>query len=271
VGVLSSEQGQHVAFSDGLLVLGDRVEVLARVDELLTQVEAIDTPAWVLQLHLVALEESALRELGFDARPSLEVAATFAAASAATGTGAGLLSLKGGLDAVLQTAADNGAASLVAEPQFLMADGAAGQFSRSERVPVPRKSVSDQGTVQTVGFDVFEAGLVVNVSLREVRKDAARIKLDLTISDIVGFVEGAPRTRADVYNTEVPIESGGVYLLGSLVRQGDQEQKRGSFRLQASQQRNDSVLQVWARAYRVGAPAQVVLGQGVPEDVHAVE
>jgi type II secretory pathway component GspD/PulD (secretin) len=258
VQVLQSEQGAVASFSDGLLVIGDRVEVLTRIDELLTQVEQADSATWVLQLYLVSLEKSALRDLGFDARPSLEVASTFAAASASSPTPAGLLALNGGLNSVLRAAANNSDATLIAEPLFYLSDGADSEFSRGENVPVARKAVTGQGVIETTSYQNIKTGLVCKVALRELRADAARLTLDVSLSDIVGFVEQAPRTREDRYTTQAEIQSGGVYLLGSLVRQSDQNANGGGLRSALKQERNDTVMQVWGRAYRVGAAASSV-------------
>jgi hypothetical protein len=264
VGVVSSDKGEVVAFTDGLVVIADRVEVLARVDELLSQVEAAESPTWVLQLYLVSLQDAALRELGFDAKPTIDVAATFASASAGAPTAASALALKGGLDAVLKTAAEDSRGGLVAQPLFLLGDGAQSTFTRGERVPVPKTTVSDQGTVTTTGYEQVQTGLVCKVSLRELTTVAAKLTLEATISDIVGFVGSAPRTREDGYQTVVPIESGGVYLVGSLVRQADGDRTLGGFRAQWSQERSDTVLQIWARAYRVGGVALQQESSDVP-------
>lgn len=262
VRVLTSDQGATATFSDGLCVIGDRVDVLSRIDELLNQVEQADSATWVVQLYLVSLEAAAIRDLGFDVRPTVEVAATFAAASGGA-AGAPAAALTGGLNAVLAAAASNSNAHLVAEPLFLLVDGGDSEFVRGERVPVPRRVVSDQGTVTTEGFEMIQTGLTCRVSLRELRADAAKMTLDLSMSDITRFVESAPVTREDAYRTQAEIRSGGVYLLGSLVRQADSDKQLGGLLTQYGQQRTDTVMQVWGRAYRVGSPAELVSSERI--------
>lgn len=254
VGVLASDQGAVVAFSDGLCVIGDRVEVLARLDDVLTQVEQAETATWVVQLHLVSLADAARRDLGFDARPSLDVAATFAKASSGVVAPESALALRAGLDAVLRVAADDNQASLVAEPLYFLGDGTESEFARGQRVPIPRRVTSPEGTTRTEGFEFVQTGLTCVVSIRELRPDTARLKMALELSEVVRMVEDAPVTREDRYKTEAEIQSGGVYLLGELVRQGDANRTIGGMKLQWGQERDDSVLQVWARAYRVGGP-----------------
>lgn len=257
VRVLQSDKGSLAAFDDGLLVIGDRVEVLARIDDLLSQVEAADSATWVLQLYLVSLEDAALRDLGFDARPSLDVAATFASASMGVTPGAAsALALSGGLNSVLTAASTNSNAHLVAEPLFLLLDGSKSEFSRGDVVPVPQRAISEQGTVTTTGFTNMKTGLVCAVELREMRAATARLTVDVSMSDIVRFVEFAPVTREDRFTTSAEVQSGGVYLLGSLVRQADQSQILGALQIRNTQNRTDTVMQVWARAYRVGGSVQ---------------
>lgn len=262
LSVLRSDNGDAVAFPDGLVVVADRVEVLARVDDLLSQVEAADSATWVLQLHLVSLEDAALRDLGFDAVPALEVSATFAAASSTGITAAplGLGSLRGGLDSILRSAHEDRRVQVVAQPMFLLGDGETSEHVRGQRVPIPKRAVSDQGTVTTQGFEYVQTGLVCKVSLREVRAESARLSLDVSMSDVVRLVENAPITREDRYTTTAEVQSGGVYLVGSLVRQSDNDKTLGGFQRRYAQDRSDTVLQVWAQAFRVGQPLMVENG-----------
>ena len=81
VSVLLSQNGSVRAHEDGLVIVGDRVEVLARVVELLDRIERADTSSWVVQLHLVQLSDRALADWGLDVEPAADIGLAFASAS----------------------------------------------------------------------------------------------------------------------------------------------------------------------------------------------
>jgi hypothetical protein len=255
VEVLLSEHGKTVAFSDGVLVVGDRVEVLQRVEELLTRIEGVEAACWVVQLYLVSVTESDARTLGLDVQPALEVAATFAATSAASSAAAvtSNAAAAGALQALLKATREGRGASVVAQPLFVIVDGGKGSFSRGQRVPIAQKSVSNQGTVQTSGYSYVNAGLSCDVELREQGHGVVGALVNVERSAIVSYVEAAPVTSAETFKGEAVLHSGGVYLLGCLDRVEQETAFAGWLSLGGSKRDETGTLQVWCRVYRIGA------------------
>ena len=249
VATLLSDAGRVQTFPDGLVVVGDRVAVLQRVHELLDSIERAETGTWVVQLYVVSNSQTASAAAGLDTQPAIDLAAAFSAASAGgVATAEAIIGLQGAIEAVRRV----DASSLLAEPLFLLVDGGSSRIERGERIPIARRSVSDQGTVQTVDFDFVQAGLVVEVGLRESGIDAALLDLDFSLSDVSGFVgDEAPIVNRQSYSSRTVVHSGGVYLLGSLDRQASTE---GLRRWLVIGDRSEAVatrLQIWARVYRV--------------------
>jgi Flp pilus assembly secretin CpaC len=261
VKVLQSDQGATVAFSDGLLVVGDRVDVLRRITQLLDDVEATDNATWVVQLYLVSFEEARLADFGFDVSPAIDVAVSFASGSTALQSAATAANLHAGIGAVLRAAASHEGVEVVAQPLFVLGDGETAAFSRGEKIPIPRRSVSDQGTVTTTGFETVQTGLQVSATVRELRESATRLSVDVSMSDVARTVEAdgvsAPVIKADTYKTQSEVISGGVYLLGSVERAGVTRSAAWPLRLGQKHQASNQVLQIWARAYRIAGPAQI--------------
>lgn len=259
VDALRSDLGQSVAFPDGLVVVSDRVEVLVRISELMDQIEAAESPCWVVQLHLIALSGDELQELGIEATPALEISAAFAQGSAAGlfQSMAAKSSLNAGLSALLKVARTSDRVSVVAEPFVLLVDGEHHETSRGNRIPIPKRTTSPQGTVTTTGFEYVQTGLTIVADLREQSAQAAKLKLSIEQSEVSGYVEGAPITVNEKFGTTAVLASGGVYLLGSMNR--IEEQKSGNVGLSFAQRGRDQqrVLQVWARIQRVHGPALV--------------
>jgi type II secretory pathway component GspD/PulD (secretin) len=253
IAVLLSEHGKTQVQADGLVIVGDRVEVLQRVDDLLTRIDAAESVCWVVQLYLISMSDGDILDLGLDVTPALEVAATMASAS----NGLDLVpktSLKGGLNVVLRAARERSSVSLVGEPLFLLADGARGRVGSGQRVPVVQRAVSNQGTVTTTGYQFIDTGLQINVLLRELSAGAARLELKAESSSVLEYRETLPILQKDDFEGTAVISSGGVYLVGSLERTAHDKRQTSPFRIAAKDSEQGQVLQIWARAYRVGGP-----------------
>ena len=88
---------------DGIVIVGDTVEVLAKVNELLDGIESAPLDGWVVQFHIISIGDTASRELGLDVVPALELSASLAAASA--GSVADTLNASAALTGVLRASA----------------------------------------------------------------------------------------------------------------------------------------------------------------------
>jgi hypothetical protein len=136
----------------------------------------------------------------------------------------------------------------------LLPDDAEATFSRGRVVPVPRKAVSDQGTLSTTGFQQIQTGLEVKIGVREFGGDTARAKLEVSDSTILEMVEGAPVVEREALASDLVIRSGGVYLVGSL-RRSEHRRRRGlSDVLGLHDESSERTAQVWLRVFRIAGP-----------------
>jgi hypothetical protein len=113
--------------------------------------------------------------------------------------------------------------------------------------------VSPEGTVTTAGFDFVQTGVNVELALRETEARGARVDVTLSMSDVKRFVESAPVTGEERFQTSAVVKAGGVYLLGTLVK--DRVQGRRVLGWQAGDYATyqAQVVQVWIQAYRIGS------------------
>ena len=260
VQVLLSEFGRVRAYADGLVVVGDRVEVLQRVQELIDGIENAPAVSWVVQMHVVTITDSDLKELGLEVEPAAELAYTFSAASGGSVVGGvsdeTAAKLKAGLSGVLKVAREKGRSNVLAEPVFVLLDGGQAKYSKGQRVPIPKRVVSDQGTITTAGYDEVQTGFEMSINLREISADDARVTVEVKQSDISGFVEQAPILAAENVNADLLMRAGGVYLVGSVSRKSDAKKTGLGWLLGGRREEKAEVLQVWARAYRIGGLAK---------------
>ena len=133
---------------------------------------------------------------------------------------------------------------------------------------MPRRSTSDQGTTSTEGFEMVDTGTILAIKLREVSSEAARVDLSYEDSQIVGFVESAPRTARDSLTAAVVLRQQEPYLVGVIkLREARIDAARGLSWLDSSRETGRQV-QVWARCYRVSAGLSEAVGGDLEEEAH---
>ncbi|MEM8709467.1 MAG: hypothetical protein AAGG01_00830 [Planctomycetota bacterium] len=255
VETLLSQNGRMQAYDDGLVVVGDRVEVLHRVAELLDRVESAGADSWVVQVHMIATRESDLSEFGLDAVPALDVAATYATASNAADAGFNA-SLSSSLTAMLRAERTIESVELVTAPLFVMVDGGRATLADGDELRIPQFSISDFGTQTVTGFEIVQTGLDMSIGLRDLGDARARVEFRTSLSAVVGFVEDTlPTINTQRYETNAVIRSGGVYLLGALERRSRLDGVDGPFRSVERSEADDRTVMIWLRAYRIDGAA----------------
>lgn len=260
VGTHLSPDGQIACYPDGLLVVCDRVQVLERVDDMLDRVEAAVTPSWCVQLHIVAIGQSDIFKLGLENIPSLKLAAAFA-------NGSTTVNARGGLEMALRVAADQSTSVVVGQPCFLMADGVEAEFSRTRRYPVEKSDIAYDHNVSSKSFEYMDVGLIVRVGLRERSQRSAFLTLDVELSDSDGERFGVPVRVSEKYSTQAVIESGGVYLVGSLERTEDRRSPATMLWWGYGREGARQTLFIWATARAVRGPYIGNSGRGAEDGV----
>lgn len=247
ISALISEVGKVASSPDGLTVVGDRVQVLRNINSMIDQIEAARANTWVAQLYMITGSTIASRELGFDTTATLDVAAILANSKSN-------VEALGAFNAVLRAARSNSGHSVLAEPMLLLTDGGSGSIRDGERIPIPRKVVSDNGTVTTVGYEYVNTGVNVTVNIREMSSRSASCGVKIVMDQVTSYVEGTvPVTSGQTFETQAVVDSGGTYLLGSLTRKSSLREKGGAFINTYKSNKDDGgIVEVWLRCYRIG-------------------
>src|SRR5690606_34215923 len=121
-------------YPDGMVVVGDRVEVLERVHELLDQIEATKGVTWVVQVLVISMGKTTERRLGLDRAPTFNLSAAFASASG--GVGGSTMSAAAALNALVEASFYDADVSVDADPVLLCTDGSEVTFVRGRTVPI---------------------------------------------------------------------------------------------------------------------------------------
>jgi type II secretory pathway component GspD/PulD (secretin) len=264
-----SDGGKSIVENDGLVIVSDRVEVLEQMAQALTAIEREESAVWIVQLHLIGWSRRAAEEFGVDVTPAAALAASLAFDSVGGAGWTGGLTASASLDNVLRLANDREDVSVVAAPMLVLLDGEEASFIQGDRVPVPRRSVSDQGTVTTAGFEYVQTGTQIKLKLRERSASSAKIELDVGMSDVRRMVEEAPVTGEETLKSSVVVEACGVYLVGSLSKERRVAEQKIGWQSGDYETLEMQVVQVWLEAFRVAGPLSKAPGVDDLAGVHA--
>lgn len=246
ISAFLSEHGKVTVQKDGVVIVSDTEAVLQRVSAMLESVEAASGDAWICQFYLVALRDGLKASGGADVLTSGQVAYKLNKGEKFEPTWD---NIGQELNFNFDSSAD--IVHLFASPMFILRDGTTGEWSDGQRVPVPKKSVSDYGTVTTTGFEYVDTGIQLKSKIRECRAGAI-LTVDYSDSTITGYVEYSPILRKSSLKTESPVGSGRIYLIGELQRY--EESKGITSVLDLTDGKSRSTLQLFCRLYKISAP-----------------
>jgi len=277
---LISDLGKVFASADGLIVVGDKVRVLQRINSMLDDVERQPANTWIVQMYLIAISNKGERDIGVDTALDAELTADFKKNRKRTHENNNSVSTENGassitdLDissafaksgskvvadaqfrAILKAARTSTDFTVMAEPMMLVVDGGEAKISDGEKIPIPQKAVSDSGTITTIGYEYIDTGIVVNAGIREMTQSTASCNLSVEITQINGYVEGSPITTGQAFSTNTVLESGGTYLVGSMSKKATTKKKSGAFfTTYYGKNFQDGTIMIWLRCYRIHGP-----------------
>lgn len=238
-----SQTGKANVMLNGVVVATDHESVLRRISEMFDYLDTVDPGSWIVQLYFVALRKDAMIEAGFDMKSSGSLSYDIQESKISVDD------LK--LDGLFSFGADSNFTDVFAAPMLVIRDGSTGLWKDGERVPIPKKTVSDQGTVSTTGFEYVDVGFNLTATVKEGRKGGF-LKLEIKQSQIKNYVEYSPVTSETSFKIEVDLLPEKIYLLGELntFKQADQQQGTALF----SRDSGKTSMQIWCKLYRVGSP-----------------
>ena len=243
IETLMSSQGKGKILSGRVVLVSDKDFVIRRMIESFDSLDKLNSATWVVQLYFLVLRKDALAEGGL----SMSTSGTISYNIAESSIDVKDFKIEGLFSGLLESSY----ADLFASPMLVLRDGVNGTWSDGQRVPIPKRSVSDYGTVTTTGFDYINTGLEVNVNCKE-SKLGASLQLNISLSDIQSYVEGNPLTSQTKVNVDTEVIPNKIYLLSELQRYSllDREEKSALF----SRNKGKSIIQVWGRVYKINSP-----------------
>lgn len=210
-----------------LVVTGDR-PALAKAAELAAELET-GTDGWVVEVRVVEVSAAISQSLGLDVEVGGAVGVGIdagvghrkAAAWPVFGARAALSA-----EAILRAAWESREARVVRGGRVFVLEGSEGRLQQGDVVPVPRRTVSDQGTVTVTGFDRLATGFGLTVRAERV-PGGVRLDLDVRLGGVIGYVEGSPITSETTIASVVAVSDGGFVILSGFESVSEQRRRKG--------------------------------------------
>ena len=244
VQALLSQQGKCNVTSDSVVVVADHETVLRRVAEMVEYLDSVETGSWIVQLYFVSLRKDALIEAGLNTTSSGRISYNLSNSTI------NLDDFK--LDGLFSFSMGSSYADVFASPMLLVLDGTSAKWQDGQRIPIPRKTVSDYGTVTTTGYDYVDTGFIVDLTVKQGRKGAANVNITVSLSDVKGYIEEAPITATSEYRFNAELKPLKMYLVGELSSFKALDTQKEVLMLGRDQ--GKTAVQLWAQVYRVGDP-----------------
>lgn len=243
---LVSSKGKADVLPGGVCVIVDSDFVIRRISDSLDSLDSVNLSSWIVQIYFLVLRKDALAEAGLSMSTSGTISYNISENE---------LELKDfRIEGLLSGIINSSYADLYASPMLILRDGIEGNWKDGQRVPIPKKTVSDSGTVTTSGFDYINTGLQLTASVRQSRV-GGYLKMNISLSDVQSYVENSPVTSETSVDIALDMLPNRIYLLSELQRFTVLD--RESNTLLFSRNKGKSVIQVWGRIYRVSSPSKL--------------
>lgn len=217
----------------------------ARVLEVRSVIEAgrgAPAEAYAVELVIISAEESAERRAAIDA--SVDAAIT-AAKDAGT-------ALTWAASAALDLALSRAGATVRHHILIPVAAGTPGRWEQGTSIPVPRRTISDAGTVSVSGYDTLQTGTMAEMTVTRAAA-GARLVGHVSTGTPTGYVEGVPTIAKSELTVDAVLSLGEWRVLGGADGTRDERGTVGGLLLGAWRRQGADAWTVLARVVRVGA------------------
>lgn len=164
------------------------------------------------------------------------------------------IELSARLDAVLNAARSRADVHLVADPVLFLGDGRQAEFERVESIPFEQtiSRLTNAAVIRDTSIEFLPVGFSAQVSLRETASESAMVELTIENSSIKALNDNLPPTTSrDRFTSALPINAGGVYLVGAFEVTESKRDKAMGFRRLNAWSHERRIYQVWLRSYQV--------------------
>lgn len=222
ISVLGSEAVQVSIVGDRAIVK-DTVDGMRRIEMMFDALLAAEGQ-YLVEVQFIELSRSLTRRLGIDWNLSGVMQFDAAVASRNIDTNATLSTV---LQATIEADENQRFARLLTSATLCCIEGKEAELQTGQTIPVPQRSISDQGTVTTTGYQDIDTGLLLKVGVNREPNGLLRVMIEPELSQVSGYVGEAPIRTRRVLKTSAVIAPGGVIIVGGSIVQNQTHSKDG--------------------------------------------
>lgn len=206
---LKSADGRYFVRSDGVFVFTDKWPVIQRIRSALESLSKFTSACFQFEVWLV--NDGLLRDFSLSNDMSLSYSFNWAVGSKLSYSNWQIV-----LDNLLSYNLDYSNYYIRRGLFGLVLEGEELTMKNGDEIPVPRKTVTDGGTVSTVGVDYISVGTQIKASIVRNEDRLCNVDLSAEISESVRFVESYPVKSQTLFETRCNLLYGDVTIVGYL-------------------------------------------------------
>lgn len=204
-------------------VVGSRLIISGTPDQVTRARELVDSmqagrDAWIVELVTLRISDQLARRLGISAEATGRGLVSIGLEAGYPGSPAprAQISLGTLLDVLGELSQRSSESVAITRSIVHVLEGGSASVRQGDTVPVPQRTISDQGTVTVTGFTMIETGYLLDVQLSRVDGDRVACNIRPEISGVVGFVEDAPIVTQSSATATVILEPGEWSIVSGL-------------------------------------------------------
>lgn len=239
------QAGPHV-------VVSGKPEAVERAAKLSEVFASTEPGQWLISMWVIEMNTRLFDKLGVELSISGAVQGTITSGSAAEGIARAVL--EGTIDAEH----NRGMGRIMNHASVVLVEGSPSSIRNVTSTPIPERTVSPEGTVQTSGYTFIEAGLIVELNGRAVPGGNLFLDVKPELSSITGMVEDAPIIAKRSMQFAAMVSSGEWVIVSGLDQWREIKQKRGLFELASQKEKSSDTVLIVMRASRVARTGMAV-------------
>lgn len=204
---IKSNDGKATMLKGGVFLLSDRWASIQRINSVIRQIKNLRLKNYDLNIWLVSENcvKSFYAKHNLSGRYSME----WMAGHMISVSNWNMIA-----NALVDWSVNMGESLGVRQFSAVLKDGKEFKFTSGEKVPVLKKTITDNGTVSTTGVEYIDVGTVINSKLSRVDDFTALVDFSCEISTSERQIEEYPVKISNKYETSVTMKHGEVVVIG---------------------------------------------------------
>ncbi len=247
--VYLSDAGRLSVTEDGIVVVGDSVEIDQKIGDVLAQLDAAPADAWLIHVYAFDVSREFLQKVGWDGSATV----TLQGVLGHVATGGVTTVASAMLQAMIVASHENNHVRALVSPLMVLAGGVPGKLSDGTTYLLPQSATNDQGTQTQSTLVPYRVGLDVTLTVRPAGTDRAALTVDYSSTSLLALSDqGVPTTTGFQFAASAPIDVGGTALVGEVERRTWTLSHTLGLQSLADAESSGRVVQLWASVTRVG-------------------